>query len=186
MLAIGGRGGGRPAFGAGLVNSGQGAGEVFAQFLEGSGQGFDPRDQNIIVIGLWKGKIRQPQSFAQASANAVADDGITDLFGDGEAEAWGFSRSCCVFDLALAGLKDKTALMLAPPLGGGDEIDALLQAQRKRPWAFTLGRCKIFAVAGTDLSGTGLSRANHGEDARVARHDFKPKGACGRAHGGRR
>ena len=173
MLAIGGRGGGRPAAGAGLVNSGQGAGEIVAQFLEGGGQGLDPRDQHIIMIGLGKGRIRQPQGFAQAAANAVADDGIADLFGDGEAKARGFDRFRLVFGLALASLEDKTTLMLAPPLGGGDEIGALLQAQGKRPWAFTLGRCKIFAVAGTD----------HGEDARVARHDFRPKGACGRARG---
>ena len=125
------------------MDSGQRADDLAAQIVEGSGQRLDARNQHIIMAGLGQRAVRQPHGFAQAAADAVANDGIADLLGDGEAETGRF-RACrrwrryrLVHLRPLAGLQHETALMLAAALGGGEEVGALFQARNRGPHALS-------------------------------------------------
>ncbi|MCW2272619.1 hypothetical protein M2321_000182 [Rhodoblastus acidophilus] len=70
----------------------------------------------------------ETHDLAKAPTNAVAYDGIACLFRDSESEA----RRIALRFAAPARLHRETALMLAAPLGGGEEFGALFQAFRTR------------------------------------------------------
>jgi len=133
----------------------QGAEEFAAQLVETRGQRLDSADQDIIGSGLGPGagaRGVKTDDFAQAAADAVADDGISGLFRDRESESRG--RTTLALSAA-AGLQHEAALMLAAPLGGGEKLDAFLQPlrpQQRNRVAFDRSRRAArfdFAVAGT-------------------------------------
>lgn len=111
----------------------QGAGEFAAQFVEGRGQGLAPRREDIIAAELEKRFVRQPDRLAQAAPDAVADDRVADFLGDGETDAGRFDG--IRGGVAFTRLQHEAVLMLAPPLGGGDEIGALFQSQNTKTHA---------------------------------------------------
>ena len=125
--------------------------------------------------------VGEPDDFAQAAADAVADDGIADFLGDREADAGRLVGARG--RIALARLEHEAVLMLAPPLGGGEEVGALLEAHDAG-----MRRCNVKTHAGVGVRGQGWAvfGTGHGEGRARRRRCVRRKGACGRARGGPR